>query len=143
MPNHVHLLVCLLGDTDLLKQCRSWKKFTAGKINQVLGQTGRFWQKESFDHLVRSPEQFCADPRIYQEKSKPPSEWCGSKLLLFSLYPWLNADPSPLTNIIADCIERWNYEQRPQKGRYRQPPNDGACHRHPHRRPPTDPQRHR
>ena len=60
MPNHVHLLVCLLGNTDLLKQCRSWKKFTAGKINKVLGQTGRFWQEESFDHLVRSPEQFCA-----------------------------------------------------------------------------------
>ena len=56
MPNHVHLLVCLLGGTDLLKQCRSWKKFSAGKINKVLGKTGRFWQEESFDHLVRSPE---------------------------------------------------------------------------------------
>ena len=60
MPNHVHLLVCLLGNTDLLKQCRSWKKFSAGKINKMLGRTGRFWQEESFDHLVRSPEQFCA-----------------------------------------------------------------------------------
>ncbi len=60
MPNHVHLLVCLLDNTDLLKQCRSWKRFSAGKINKVLGQTGRFWQEESFDHLVRSPEQFCA-----------------------------------------------------------------------------------
>ena len=60
MPNHVHLLVCLLGDTDLLKQCSSWKRFSAVKINKVLGQTGRFWQEESFDHLVRSPEQFCA-----------------------------------------------------------------------------------
>ena len=27
----------------------------------------------------------------------------------------LNADTSPLTNIIADCVERWDYEQR-QKG---------------------------
>ncbi len=50
----------------------------------------------------------------------------------------LNADPSPLTNIITDCVERRNYEQC-QEGRYRQTPNDGACHRHPHRRPPTDP----
>ena len=33
MPNHVHLLVCLLDDIDLLKQCRSWKKFSANKIN--------------------------------------------------------------------------------------------------------------
>jgi REP element-mobilizing transposase RayT len=58
MPNHVHLLVCLLGQTDLEEQCYSWKKFTAGKINKLLGRKGRFWQEESFDHLVRSPIHF-------------------------------------------------------------------------------------
>ena len=58
MPNHVHLLVGLIGETDLEKQCYSWKKFTAAKINRLLGRTGEFWQTESFDHLVRSPEQF-------------------------------------------------------------------------------------
>jgi putative transposase len=36
----------------------SWKHFSAGKINAALGQMGRFWQVESFDHLVRSGEQF-------------------------------------------------------------------------------------
>jgi type I restriction enzyme R subunit len=60
MPNHVHLLVCLLGTTEIESQCWSWKKFTAGKINHALGRRGRFWQEESFDHLVRSPEQFTA-----------------------------------------------------------------------------------
>jgi putative transposase len=58
MPNHVHLLVCLLGATDLEEQCRSWKKYTATQINRMLGQRGRFWHEESFDHLVRTPEQF-------------------------------------------------------------------------------------
>ncbi len=58
MPNHVHLLVCLLGATEIEPQCYSWKKFSAGKINKVLKRSGRFWQEESFDHLVRSPEQF-------------------------------------------------------------------------------------
>jgi type I restriction enzyme R subunit len=58
MPNHVHLLVCLLGRTDLEQQCYSWKKYTATKINRALGQRGRFWHEESFDHLVRSPEEF-------------------------------------------------------------------------------------
>jgi type I restriction enzyme R subunit len=58
MPNHVHLLVCLLGDTDMEAQCYSWKKFTAREINRILGRRGRFWQEESFDHLVRSPEDF-------------------------------------------------------------------------------------
>ena len=60
MPNHVHLLVCLLGGTEIERQCKSWKKFTAGQINRALGGHGRFWQEESFDHFVRSPEQFAA-----------------------------------------------------------------------------------
>jgi REP element-mobilizing transposase RayT len=58
MPNHVHVLVCLLGDTEIEAQCYSWKKFSAGEINRLLGSCGRFWQEESFDHLVRSVEQY-------------------------------------------------------------------------------------
>jgi REP element-mobilizing transposase RayT len=58
MPNHVHLLVCLIGETEIEAQCRSWKKYTATQINRLLGTSGRMWQAESFDHLVRSPEQF-------------------------------------------------------------------------------------
>ncbi len=63
MPNHVHLLVCLIGEIDVLDQCYSWKRFSAGKINKTLGKSGRFWQEESFDHLVRSPEQLEAIQR--------------------------------------------------------------------------------
>jgi REP-associated tyrosine transposase len=58
MPNHVHLLVQFLPGVDMKRQCQSWKHFTAREINRALGQTGHFWQGESFDHLVRSPEQF-------------------------------------------------------------------------------------
>src|SRR5262249_10657565 len=58
MPNHVHLLVCLLGDTEIDRQCYSWKKYTAGAINAALGRRGRFWQEESFDHLVRGADEF-------------------------------------------------------------------------------------
>jgi REP element-mobilizing transposase RayT len=58
MPNHVHLLVCLLGTAEIEAQCRSWKKYSAGQINRLSGHSGRFWQEESFDHLVRSVEQF-------------------------------------------------------------------------------------
>ena len=42
MPNHVHLLVCLIAETDIVEQAYSWKKFTAGKINKALGKRGRF-----------------------------------------------------------------------------------------------------
>ncbi|HEY4233220.1 MAG TPA: hypothetical protein VGM76_07325 [Lacipirellulaceae bacterium] len=58
MPNHVHVLVCLLGETELTAQCESWKKYSAGQINALSGRRGRFWQAESFDHLVRTPEHF-------------------------------------------------------------------------------------
>ncbi|MFO0807183.1 MAG: transposase [Gemmataceae bacterium] len=57
MPNHIHLLVGLRGGLDIVRQCYSWKKYAATKINRRLGRSGRFWQEESFDHLVRSPEQ--------------------------------------------------------------------------------------
>jgi REP element-mobilizing transposase RayT len=54
MPNHVHAIVTPLGGHLLSSIVHSWKSFTAHKINKVLGQHGAFWQKESFDHIVRS-----------------------------------------------------------------------------------------
>lgn len=59
MPNHVHLLVGLRGAIEITDLCESWKHFTAVKINRRHNRRGRFWQEESFDHLVRSPEHFC------------------------------------------------------------------------------------
>jgi type I restriction enzyme R subunit len=58
MPNHVHVLVAFPDITSMLKQCTSWKMYSATQINRRMKRTGRFWQQDSFDHLVRSPEQF-------------------------------------------------------------------------------------
>jgi len=58
MPNHVHLIVQMLGEIGAKEQCKSWKHFTARLINKATGATGSFWQTESFDHLVRTSEQF-------------------------------------------------------------------------------------
>ena len=63
MPNHVHLIVCLRGQTEIEAQCTSWKRFTAREINLKLNTKGRFWQEESFDHLIRTAEQFDAIQR--------------------------------------------------------------------------------
>ena len=51
MPNHVHLLVQFPTLGQLRKQCRSWKRFTATRMNKVLERCGEYWQDESFDHL--------------------------------------------------------------------------------------------
>jgi hypothetical protein len=52
----VHVLVTPLGEHELSDILHSWKSFTAKQINRALGRQGTFWQKESFDHIVRSPE---------------------------------------------------------------------------------------
>jgi type I restriction enzyme R subunit len=58
MPNHVHVLVAFPDESSMLRQCESWKHFTATQINKALGRKGRFWQQDGFDHLVRSIEQY-------------------------------------------------------------------------------------
>ena len=57
MPNHVHALVAPAAGHALSGILHTWKSFTAHEINGLLGRTGPLWQKESFDHIVRSPGQ--------------------------------------------------------------------------------------
>ncbi len=56
--NHVHLLIEPLGDHELNDIMRSIKSYTANVINKARGASGHFWQKEYFDHILRSEEQF-------------------------------------------------------------------------------------
>jgi putative transposase len=57
MPNHVHLLVT--PKVLSAKWLGPLKGFTAHEANRILALTGKpFWQNESHDHLVRSPEEF-------------------------------------------------------------------------------------
>ncbi|MDL5050735.1 transposase [Oscillatoria amoena NRMC-F 0135] len=54
MPNHVHVLVRPLGEYSLPKILHSWKSYTATKINRLLNRSQPLWQKESYDHIIRS-----------------------------------------------------------------------------------------
>ena len=57
MPNHIHLLFNLLpGAPVLSKVMQDLKKYTAVHGNRLLGRTGRFWETESYDHIVRDSE---------------------------------------------------------------------------------------
>ena len=58
MPNHVHLLAVFPTEESMKEQCDSWLHYTAFRINPLIGEKGKFWQQEPFDHLVRSPEQY-------------------------------------------------------------------------------------
>ena len=57
MSNHVHLL--LTPHINVSKLLCSLKTATARRANLLLARTGqRFWQEESYDHLVRNGDEF-------------------------------------------------------------------------------------
>ncbi|MFM9994257.1 MAG: transposase [Phycisphaerales bacterium] len=53
MPNHVHAALRPHADQELSKILLSWKGFTGKRAREMLGGQGAFWQKESYDHIVR------------------------------------------------------------------------------------------
>ncbi len=57
MPNHVHLLATQL--VPFAKWLGPLKGCTAYRANQDLGLRGKaFWQNESYDHVVRTDDEF-------------------------------------------------------------------------------------
>lgn len=57
MPNHVHLLVT--PNMNLRGWLGPLKGFTAHEANRILARRGEpFWQDESYDHVVRSDDEF-------------------------------------------------------------------------------------
>jgi len=57
MPNHLHALV-VPKDKALGDVMQSWKGGSAFEINRLLGRNGPLWQKEPYDHIVRSQAQW-------------------------------------------------------------------------------------
>ena len=58
MPNHVHALFVQNPEWPLEKLIHSWKRFTTRQINNLLGRSGSFWQRDYFDRLVRDEKHF-------------------------------------------------------------------------------------
>lgn len=80
MSNHVHILVW--PRALLPRITKTIKGFTAREANRVLGRTGKkFWQDESFDHAVRSEDEFYRIMRYIERNPvkagmvASPKEW--------------------------------------------------------------------
>ena len=58
MPNHVHMLLQVIGKDNIDSVMQRIKSFTAHRINEELHTSGPVWMKEYFDRLVRSEEHF-------------------------------------------------------------------------------------
>lgn len=59
MPTHVHLLLTLLPNAPILYQVlQSIKSYSGREANKIRQQSGQFWQRESYDHIVRPNGEF-------------------------------------------------------------------------------------
>ena len=97
-PDHVHLICLPLADTNgsisIPEITRTIKSESAHRINKALGRTGRVWQDESFDHILRGDEsltkkmQYILDNPVRAGLVLEPQD-----------YPWLWWDRS----ILQDC----------------------------------------
>ena len=59
MPDHVHFFCTDVEErTRLSRMVGSWKQWSAKSICSTLGVKVPFWQKEFFDHLLRSNESY-------------------------------------------------------------------------------------
>ncbi len=56
MPNHVHVVFQPASGYSLEKILHSWKSFTSKEANKILGKSGEFWERESYDRLVRNAQ---------------------------------------------------------------------------------------
>jgi len=70
MPNHVHVVFSPLGGHALEAIVHSWKSFSALEANRLLRRTGRFWQREYFDHLIRNEASLLRIVRYVKENPK-------------------------------------------------------------------------
>ncbi|MBL7649876.1 MAG: transposase [Candidatus Hydrogenedentes bacterium] len=53
MPNHMHALFQLRGETDADRLVGVWKGVSAREINRRLARRGNLWQQENWDRIVR------------------------------------------------------------------------------------------
>ena len=53
MPDHVHIIMKPLFGKKLHEIMKILKGSTAYQFNKILNRTGKFWQTENFDHLIR------------------------------------------------------------------------------------------
>jgi REP element-mobilizing transposase RayT len=76
MPNHVHVVVEPAADHTLSRIVKSWKAFSAARINELTGSAGRLWAPDYFDRFMRSPEHL-ATTIAYVENNPVAARLCA------------------------------------------------------------------
>ncbi len=60
MPNHVHGLLVPKRGFELERLLQSVKRHSSREINRRMGREGKLWQKDGYDHIVRSRKELRA-----------------------------------------------------------------------------------
>jgi putative DNA methylase len=58
MPNHVHVLIRLMGEIPLGEVVKAWKATSAIRINRLLGRNGSLWLADYHDRFIRDLDHF-------------------------------------------------------------------------------------
>jgi REP element-mobilizing transposase RayT len=88
MPDHVHI-ICLPnrdhdGEISIPEITQAVKSESAHRINKAMGRTGRVWQDESFDHVLRGNESLRKKALYLMENPVRAGLACS-----YSEYRWL------------------------------------------------------
>ena len=80
MPNHVHALLEPIGEQTLSDLLKGIKGASARLANQALARSGAFWMDETYDHIVRSDDEYERYRRYIRENPaqanlSPPQYW--------------------------------------------------------------------
>lgn len=82
MNDHIHVVVTPLSAWRLQDLVRSWKSFTANRLQRRRGQTGSFWQAEYHDRVIRNEWELTQKLRYIREN--PAKRWPA-----LVDYPWM------------------------------------------------------
>jgi len=77
MDDHVHSVLTPFSKYPLSKTIHSWKSYTANKVNQNRGRTGRLWQVEYHDRIIRDGNDF--REKMQYVLTNPERRWPGTK----------------------------------------------------------------
>jgi len=58
MPAHLHMMFVLDEKKSLSDAIESLKKYSARRVNKLLGRKGAFWQRAFHDHAIRSGKDY-------------------------------------------------------------------------------------
>jgi REP element-mobilizing transposase RayT len=97
MPDHVHMIFTPLVNEQAMEAMEvcslaeimnAIKGASAHKINKALDRTGKVWQAESFDHVLRSSESL--DQKVQYTLQNPLRQHLACR---WEDYPWIWRKP--------------------------------------------------